>query len=153
VWTVDDAVRTLLLAADPRRQPEALADIYMRGDAAERRSVLRALGVLGTRYDDSDLLIALLHDALRTNDSRLVAAALGPFGARHLDQRSYRQAALKCLHMGIPIDAVAGLCDRTDPDLVRMVLAYADELAAGRPVPVDVRRLSEALPFPNRVRI
>ncbi|MEK8109707.1 EboA domain-containing protein [Micromonospora sp. M12] len=45
--------------------------------------------------------VPLLHDAIRTNDTRLVAAALGPY-ARHLDPAAWRQAVLKCVFSGVP---------------------------------------------------
>ena len=85
----------------------------------------------------------LLHDALRTNDPRLVAAALGTYAAR-LDPAAWRQAVLKCLFVGVPLRLVAGLDrpDRSDDELRRMVAEYAAERrAAGREVPAD------ALPF------
>ena len=45
---------------------------------------------------------------------------------------------LKCLFTGVPLDLVAGLADRTDAELVRMVADYAAERgAAGRVVPAD----------------
>jgi hypothetical protein len=88
----------------------------------------------------------VLHDALRTNDPRLVAAALGTYAAR-LDPAAWRQAVLKCLFVGVPLRLVAGLDgpdgpDRSDDELRRMVADYAAERrAAGREVPAD------ALPF------
>ncbi|MEU7136006.1 EboA domain-containing protein [Streptomyces sp. NPDC046261] len=137
-WTLDDAVRTLLLAA-VREDGAALAGraaaVYHGGDAAERRAVLRALGVL----DPGDQAVALAADALRTHDDRLVAAALGPYGTRHLDPHTYRHGVLKCLHLAIPLHAVAAPGRRADTELARMARAYARELAsAGRPVPADL---------------
>ena len=61
----------------------------------------------------------LLHsrDALRTNDTRLVAAALGPYAAAHLDGHGWRQGVVKCVFMGVPLDAVADLDERADDEL------------------------------------
>ncbi|MFF5106145.1 EboA domain-containing protein [Streptomyces sp. NPDC000134] len=150
-WTVDDAVRTLLLDAPALRTPEAparLADLYLHGDAAERRGVLRALPVLDRSGRLGDSALPLVHDALRTNDLRLVAAALGTFppapgyAARHLDDHAFRQAVLKCVFTGAPLDRVTGLADRADAELLRMLRTYADERrTADRDVPPDVEDL------------
>ena len=142
-WTVDDAARALLLAAVPLNGPAlaTLAEtVYRRGDAAERRAVLRALALLPV----AEHAVELVTDALRTHDTRLVAAALGPYGARHLDPNAWRHAVLKCLHTHIPLTAVAGLTARRhEPELVRMAKEWAHELrCAGRPVSTDPNRLT-----------
>lgn len=139
-WTVDDAARVLLLTALGLRGA-ALArearSLYTYGDAAEKRGVLRALPWL----DIGDAGTGLLHDAIRTNDPRLVAAALGPY-ARHLDDAMWRQAVLKCVFMEIPLAAVAGLAQRADGTLARMLADLADERrAAGRTMPADATAL------------
>jgi hypothetical protein len=137
-WTVDDAARAYLLTRLPLTGP-ALAtevdDLYRHGDAAEKRGVLRALHLLGL----GDEALPLVHDALRTNDTRLIRAALGPYGAEHLDAHTYRHGLLKCVFTGIPLSEVAGLRERRDAELARMFSAFARErVAAGRPVPADV---------------
>jgi hypothetical protein len=83
--------------------------------------------------------LPIVRDALRTNDTRLVAAALGPYAAEHLDAPAYRQGVLKCVFMGIPLAGIHGLDRRADDELARMLRAYAEErMAAGRAVPADV---------------
>ncbi len=68
-----------------------------------------------------------------------MAAALGPYGAAHLDPPAYRQAVLKCVFTGVPLAGVAGLAERGDGELARMFADFADErVAAGRAVPPDV---------------
>ncbi|HEU5160602.1 MAG TPA: EboA domain-containing protein [Streptosporangiaceae bacterium] len=151
-WTVDDAVRALLIAELPlggAALTEAIEELYWHGDAAEKRGVLRALSVLesraeagdGSREGFGDAFVPLVHDAVRTNDTRLIAAALGPYGARHLDAAAYRQAVLKCLFTGIPLADISGVEDRVDDELVRMMSEFAQErISAGRVVPDDVWR-------------
>ena len=39
--------------------------------------------------------LPLVQDALRTNDTRLISGALGPYGAAHLDDHGYR-----CVYYG-----------------------------------------------------
>jgi hypothetical protein len=87
-----------------------------------------------------DGALPIVRDALRTNDTRLVAAALGPYAATHLDDDAWRQAVLKVLFTGVPVEEVAGLAERADAELARMVRDYAAEReAAGRVVPPDAR--------------
>ncbi|MFJ2830607.1 EboA domain-containing protein [Streptomyces sp. NPDC087263] len=134
-----DAARVLLLHA-ARADMNALARVYRQGTAAERRAVLHALPHLVTGPD----ALPLVEDALRTNDTRLVAAAVGPYAARHLDAHNWRHAVLKCLFTGVPVEEVAELPRRAraDAELARMLADYADErTAAGRPVPEDLYRV------------
>ncbi|GGO36600.1 EboA domain-containing protein [Streptomyces lasiicapitis] len=134
-----DTARLLLLYA-AHAGTGTLTRLYEQGTATERRAVLRSLPRLVPGPD----ALPLIEDALRTNDTRLVAAALGPYAATHLAPHDWRQAVLKCLFTGVPVDAVAGLARRAraDAELARMLGDYADErTAAGRKVPGDLYRV------------
>ncbi|MGW0735670.1 EboA domain-containing protein [Streptomyces sp. NPDC002851] len=134
-----DAVRVLLLHT-ARADTDTLARLYRQGTAAERRAVLLSLPHLLSGPE----ALSLTEDALRTNDTRLVAAAVGPYAADHLDAHTWRHAVLKCLFTGVPVDAVAALEQRArgDAELARMLRDYAAErTAAGRPVPGDLHRV------------
>ncbi|MFJ9667968.1 EboA domain-containing protein [Streptomyces sp. NPDC101219] len=134
-----DAARVLILDA-ARADTDALNRVYSQGTAAERRAVLHALAHLVPGPD----AVPLVEDALRTNDTRLVAAALGPYGARHLDPHAWRHAVLKCLFTGVPVDRITDLARRArgDGELARMLGDFAEErTAAGRPVPDDLHRV------------
>ncbi|MFB6814004.1 EboA domain-containing protein [Streptomyces sp. NPDC056347] len=139
-WSIEDAIRTrLLIQLHPHLTPTRLTDEithrYRGGDAAERRGILHALPFLPL----GPHAVHLTDDALRTNDNRLIAAALGPYAHAHLDQYRWRQAVLKCLFTGIPLAKVAGLHERRDAELARMATAFATERrAAGRTVPADL---------------
>jgi hypothetical protein len=131
-----DSVRVLLLHT-ARADLLTLTRLYQQGAAAERRAVLLALP---ERVEGPGAL-PLTEDALRTNDTRLVAAAVGPYAAAHLDPHAWRHAILKCLFTGVPLDAVAGLARRAhkDAELARMLADFAAErTAAGRSVPADL---------------
>jgi hypothetical protein len=156
--TVDDDARAALvvaLADAVGTGPDCadrLAALYRQGDAAERRGVLRGLDALTERGSlgdgDAAALVAagldLAADALRTNDPSLVAAAVGPFGARYLDQHTWRHAVLKLVFQGVSLEAVSGLATRADAELDRMARDFAAERrAAGRPVPTDLDRLTK----------
>lgn len=134
-----DAVRTLLLrraAADVA----TLTRLYQRGNAAERRAVLLTLPHLVPGPE----ALPIVEDALRTNDTTLVEAAVGPYAADHLDPHAWRHAVLKCLFTGVPVAAVAGAERRAhgDTELARMLTDFASErTAAGRSVPADLHRV------------
>lgn len=134
-----DTVRTLLLrraAADV----DTLTRLYQRGTAAERRAVLLALPHLVPGPE----AVPLVEDALRTNDTTIVEAAVGPYAADHLDPHGWRHAVLKCLFTGVPVAAVAGAERRAhgDRELARMLTDFASErTAAGRSVPADLHRV------------
>jgi hypothetical protein len=140
-WTLDDAARTTLLSAIPWRGPKLtllVTDLYRCGDPAEKRGVLRALPRLEIADDDA---ADLVRDALRTNDSRLVGAALGPC-SRLLDDAAWRQGVLKCVFMGIDLSTVYALEDRADTELAQMLTDLAAERrAAGRTLPDDATAL------------
>ena len=148
---VEDVARVELLAAHARAAGdraavvETLRDLYDHGDGDERRAVLRALDVL----DVGDAAVDLLRDALRTNDVRLVSAAMGPYATAHLDDAGWRHGVLKCLFVGVPLAAVDGLEARRDDELVRMLRAFREErTAAGRDFPADGQALLDAADAP-----
>ncbi|MEU9568771.1 EboA domain-containing protein [Streptomyces massasporeus] len=134
-----DAARVLILEA-ARAGTDALTRVYFQGTADERRAVLHALAHLVSGPG----ALPLIEDALRTNDTRLLSAAVGPYAARHLSAHAWRHAVLKCLFTGVPLDHVADLPRRAagDGELARMLGDYAAErTAAGRTVPEDLHRV------------
>ncbi|OZM71943.1 sugar phosphate isomerase [Amycolatopsis antarctica] len=146
--TVDDRARSRLIAAlavavDDTELAAELGKLYRYGDDAERRGVLHGLAELtepGPATVQTGL--ELVRDALRTNDIRLVAAAMGGFASRSLDRHAWRHGVLKCLFVGVPLAAVAGLDAGADGELLRMIGDYAAERsAAGRDVPADALEL------------
>lgn len=150
-WTVDDAARTRLLEALPLRGAalaEEITALHRYGDAAEQRAVLRALAALeATDPTFGGLGLPLVHAALRSNDTALIEAAVGPYAARHLDYDGYRHAVLKCVFYEIPLDRIAGLDERADRELARMLADFAHErVAAGRAVPADIWPVVRAHP-------
>ncbi|MCX5144226.1 EboA domain-containing protein [Streptomyces sp. NBC_00338] len=134
-----DSVRSLLLV-EARTTLPALTRIYEQGTAAERRAVLLTLPAL----DLGATALPLVEDALRTNDTTLVAAAVGPYAAVHLAPHHWRHAVLKCLFTGVPVEAVDQLARRSrgDAELARMLGDVAAErIAAGRPVPAGLHHV------------
>lgn len=144
---VEDAARARLLLALPLTDEELLREVrllYRHGDAAERRAVLRALHLLDGFGDQA---VDLVEDGLRSNDVRLVEAAVQEYAAAHLGDHAWRHAVVKCVFVGVPLDTVAALHDRADDELARMLVALAHErVAAGRPVPDDVWQVVDRFP-------
>ncbi|MFG2998841.1 EboA domain-containing protein [Streptomyces sp. NPDC048340] len=133
-----DLARVQLLEA-ARPDAATVVRLYRQGTAAERRAVLLALPRLSLPPADG---LPLVEDALRTNDTRLVAAAVGPYAAEHLDAHAWRHAVLKCLFTSVPVASVADLARRApgDGELARMLRGQeAERTAAGRTVPGDLR--------------
>ncbi len=151
-----DAARQALLLAlhgDAAYVVELVSRVSEPGDPAERRAVLLALPALDAPDRPArigDAALPLVRDALRTNDTRLVAAALGPYAATHLDGDAWRQAVLKVIFMGIPVAQVSGLDRRSDAELARMVRDFAAEReAAGRVVPPDALAILALVDTPD----
>ncbi|WP_432987907.1 EboA domain-containing protein [Dactylosporangium sp. CA-233914] len=139
-WSSDDAARVLLLTRLPVKTEIPM--LYRYGDAAEKRAVLRALPWLDLPREVAE---PILHDALRTNDTRLVAAALGP-AARHLDQPAWRHGVLKAVFMQLPLAGVADLDERADGELAEMLAGLAEERrAAGRALAADATELLQRI--------
>jgi hypothetical protein len=129
-WMLDDAARTLLLRALGDGVLDELEELYRYGDAAERRGILRALAHLPV----GDRAVWIVEDAIRTNDTSVIAAALGPYATTHLSDAAYDQAVLKCAFVGVPLLPLHGLA-RVTPDGARMLAALVHErVAAGRDV-------------------
>lgn len=144
-WGVDEVARVVLVAGlvtvlSGDEFVAAVAGIYRYGDAAEKRAVLKGLGVREIAEALGDRGVPLVADAIRTNDHRLLAAALGPYATRYLDAADFRQAVLKCVFAGVPLSAVDGLPARSDDELIRMMTDFAAErTAAGRDIPADLQ--------------
>lgn len=148
--TLDDTVRGLLLASLAEAEPEPAAllrqvsELYRFGDSDEKRAVLHALADIDLGPDAQPIV----EDALRTNDVRLVGAAMGAWAGQHLDAAIWRQGVLKCMFVGVPLSAVHHLTQRADDELARMVAAFGHEkLAAGRSIPPDAHHVLD--PFPQ----
>ena len=145
----EDAVRIALLRAAvdalPVEQRAAeVSALYRFGDSDEKRAVL--LGLASVESIASLDVLGVLEDALRTNDTRLIGAAMGA-PATLLDADTWRQGVLKCLFVGVSLAAVADLDGRADRDLADMIARYAHErVAAGRDVPADVWRVLARFP-------
>ncbi|MEU1287188.1 EboA domain-containing protein [Kitasatospora sp. NPDC005856] len=143
--TADDRARARLLTVLAEVLPAGLLEneierLYRYGDDAQRRGVLRALELLPVSV--VRLGLELVADGLSSDDPQLIAAAMGPFAAEHLDQEQWRQGVMACLLAGVTLSAVSRLVPRTDGELLRMADALARELrATGGEIGPDLRTL------------
>jgi hypothetical protein len=113
-------------------------DLIRRGDARERQAVLRVLAAM----PEPERFVEIGIDACRTNVRSVFDAIAcdNAFPAQQFPDAAFFQMVLKALFVDAPLVRVIGLRDRTTPELVRMVEAYASERrAAGRSVPDDVK--------------
>lgn len=147
--TLDDAVRGALLNALRRSTTDSsqllrqVSDLYRFGDSDERRAILHYLHELGLGVDATHLA----EDALRTNDTRLIGAAMGTWAGHHLAASPWRHGVLKCLFTGVPIAAVDNLKGRADTELARMVADFCRErVTAGRDIPPDATKVFALFP-------
>lgn len=151
--TLEDLVRGELLRVlaqvlSPGDLAREVGELYDHGDADERRAVLYGLhGLVAGAPEAAATARRLLADAMRANDTRLVAASAASGAQSLLDDRSWRQTVLKCLFVGVPLRLVAGLDERADAELARMCADFARERErAGRPVPADVHLVLDRFP-------
>jgi hypothetical protein len=140
-WGSDECGRALLLLAALRAVPAArhaglVDELYRRGEIRERQAVLRVLAYLPEPARFTEVAV----DAVRANALPEIEAIAceNPFPARYFPQEAFNQMVLKCLFNGVALRRIEGLGPRRDPELARMVAAFASERrAAGRPVPAD----------------
>lgn len=145
-WPLDEVARaTLLLAAGEgvpaERHPAVVADLFYRGDNAERQALLRALAMLPEPARFVDVAV----EACRTNVVPVFEAIAceNSYPRAHFPELHFNQMVIKALFLGVAVARIEGLDARMNPELVRMATDYAAERrAAGRPVPADLGRIA-----------
>jgi len=142
-WTVDQAARTrLILAAKslPEDQfVETLDKLFASGEVGELVALYQSLPVLP--YQSVHALRA--SEGTRTNIKSVFCAVAhyNPYPAEHLDENRWNQMVLKSLFIEAPLWPIAGLDERANPALARMLVDYAHERwAAGRSVSPELWR-------------
>jgi hypothetical protein len=126
----------LLSAIEP--SVELVRDLVRRGESRERQAVLRVLSALHA----PERFVEIVVDACRTNIEGVFRAIAcdNAYPAAQFSDPAFAQLVLKALFTGAPLARLVGLAERTTPELVRMVEAYASERrAAGRAVPEDAK--------------
>lgn len=136
-WTVDDAVRVLLVASlQPEARNHHVAALFANGSTQERRGLLRALGVVEL---DADVARDLLHAAVDSGDPEMLMAALGPATLPLLDDEALAGALAILVADGVDVTAVEGLRARLTARLIdrlRDVARARQDQGAAVPAPV-----------------
>lgn len=130
-------------ALDAADHVPLVRDLIRRGEVRERQAVLRVLAGL----PDPARFVDVAIDTCRTNVQSVFEAIAcdNAYPSRHFPDPAFHQMVLKALFIGAPVGRVVGLAERTTDELVRMVDAYVSErVAAGRPIPNDVRLISRS---------
>ncbi|AXS40995.1 hypothetical protein D1F64_14375 [Breoghania sp. L-A4] len=138
-WSIDGAARVLaLLTAPPTRAfADRFKDLRRTADVAEMIALYRGLPL----YPEPDRLHFEVGEGLRSNIKAVFESIAhhNPFPRDHFDDHRWNQMILKALFVESRLASVVGLEARSNPDLARMLVDYAEErIAADRPVPEDL---------------
>ena len=140
-WSAADASRvalTLVALTTPETQSaEFLSQVFAQCTDTEITALLRGLALYAddARHKQTATLLG------RTNSFDVFAALASnnPYPAAFYSEHEFNQLVLKALFVGMNIETIFGLRQRTNPTLSRMCEDYYDErVAAERSVPPDI---------------
>lgn len=141
-WSLTDAGRILLLAILPGQNPDFAArfrSLCQTAEMAEAVSLYRGLPL----YPEPRAIEPQVAEGLRGN-MRSVFEAIAhhnPYPRQYFDTHRWNQMVLKALFVGSALAPIAGLDERANEELARIMLDFAHERwAAGRPVPFEIWR-------------
>ena len=138
---VHELGRTALLlfaieALQPEVHVEFIDELFVRGDNAERETLLRALAML----PEAGRFLATAVGACRTNVQTVFEsiACENPYPAHYFPELNFNQLVMKALFIGLSLRRIVGLSERISPALRQKVADYVKERrAAGRPAHED----------------
>lgn len=139
-WSIDGAARVLALLTAPstRAFADRFKDLRRTADVAEMIAIYRGLPL----YPDPDSLHFEVGEGLRSNIKAVFESIAhhNPFPRDHFDDHRWNHMILKALFVESRLTPVVGLEERSNLELARILVDYAEErIAAGRPVPEDLR--------------
>ncbi|MFK7944211.1 MAG: EboA domain-containing protein [Paracoccaceae bacterium] len=151
-WSVDGAARiAALLAFQPSRPfAEVFKDLRRTSDVSEMIALYRGLPL----YPDPEALEFEVGEGLRSNLKPVFEAIAhhNPFPRDHFDDHRWNHMILKALFVGSELAPITGLDSRSNPELARILIDYANERwAAGRSVTEELWR--PVLPFADEPAI
>lgn len=142
-WTVDQAVRTLLILSFPSPEPASfvatLDQLFGTGEVHELVALYQTLPLLP--HPTAHVLRAA--EGIRTNIPAVFQAVAhhNPYPAEQFSEDQWNQMVLKCQFIGVPMSGVVGLDERANARLASMVTDFIHERqAAKRPVPPELYR-------------
>jgi hypothetical protein len=141
-WGTDEAARAAILLATYTGDQDAFAARVDRlsatAEVTELIAYLKAFAVFPAARQ--------LHDRAREGVRSAVKpvfeaiACHNPYPFDYFDQAAWNQMVMKAVFVGTSIKNIAGITERTNPDLREMLRDLISEReAAGRPTPAEVR--------------
>jgi len=133
-WSVDQAARTLLLlqlpAPDAAAYVGTLDQMFAAGEVGELVALYQALPLL----PHPAAHVWRARECVRTNMKAVFTALAhhNPYPSEQLDEASWNQLILKCLFVGVALDPVVGIDERSNAILTRMLTDYAHERWAAK---------------------
>jgi hypothetical protein len=143
-WSTDEAARVALLLAawhnDERTFVARVERLCRTGELNERVACLKGFAV----FPVPGLLLGCARDAARSSlqPQFEAIACCNPYPAAQFDNAAFNQMVIKCVFFSsVAIETVVGLQERSNPELVRMLVDLVSERKiAGRSIPDSVHR-------------
>lgn len=139
--SVDQAARLLLVLAlaEGPRFAERLEQLFATADLGELIAFYRGLPL----FPQPEAWLARAGEGARSNIRAVFEAVAhrNPYPAERFPEAAWNQMVLKALFVGASLFPIQGIDRRHNPELARMVVAFAHERrAAGRPVSPELWR-------------
>jgi hypothetical protein len=141
LWGSDEAARVAILLAthhdDNGRFAARVDRLCATGEITEQIALLKGFAVFPAAAE----LHGRAREGVRSSIQAVFEAIAchNPYPFDHFDMPAWNQMVVKCVFSGASIDAVVGLRERRNPELVRMLRDFvAERHAAGRPLPKAV---------------
>lgn len=138
LWSADEAARVLILGASHGGDDQAFAARVDRlcttAEVTEYIAYLKGFAI----FPAPKLLYGRAREGVRSAITPVFAAIAchNPYPFDHFDEDAWNQMVVKAVFSGTPIEAIFGLRERRNPEVVQMMRDLISERrAAGRPLP------------------
>ena len=140
-WSTDEAARVAILLATYQRDDQAFAARVERlcatAEVTELVAILKGFAVLPA----PKLLSDRAREGVRSSMQPVfeAIACRNPYPFDYFDEAAWNQMVVKCVFVGAPIEAISGLRERRNPELIRMLVdLVAERRSANRSVSQSV---------------
>jgi hypothetical protein len=141
LWAADEAARILILMASHGGDDQAFAARVDRlcttAEVTEYIAYLKGFAI----FPAPRSLYGRAREGVRSAITPVFAAIAchNPYPFDHFDEEAWNQMVVKCVFNGVPIETIAGLHERRNPEVVQMLRdLVAERQAASRPLPEAV---------------
>ena len=142
-WAADEAARVAILLSSYRDDPSTFAARVERlcatAEVAEYVAYLKGFAVFPAGVE----LYGRAREGVRSSIGPVFCAIAcrNPYPVDYFDEEAWNQMVVKCVFTGAPIEAIVGLNQRRNPEVIQMMRdLVAERHAAGRPLPDAVHR-------------